>query len=197
MRVYLDAVHQSDLERFAAWFADPSLAAVLNPGVALPSGPEDEKEWFEGMRRRQREGKVYCFAVRRHEDGGVIGTVSLVLEAKGKSAMFGIAIADPGARGHGFGQEATELALRFAFDELGLHRVWLGVFDFNEPAKRLYRRVGFRDEGRQRDFVFRDGRYHDGLLMAMLEDEYRARTGVHRPEGWIAASVRPADPKHD
>lgn len=196
MRVYLDAVRQSDVERFAAWFADPSLAALLIPGVALPYSPEDEQEWFEAVRQSRRAGKVYTFAVRRREDGGVIGTVSLTLEPKGRSATFGIAIADPGARGHGFGQEASELILRFGFDELGLHRVELRVFDFNEPAQRLYRRLGFREEGRRRDALFRDGRYHDDVIMSMLEDEYHARTDVTPPDGWIPPAMRPPGRQH-
>jgi RimJ/RimL family protein N-acetyltransferase len=107
---------------------------------------------------------------------------------------FGIAIADPGARGHGFGREASELRLRFAFDEGGLHRVELHVFDFNEPAKRLYRSLGFRAEGRRREVLYRDGRYHDDVRMAMLVDEYRAREGAAPPPGWIPATLRAAPP---
>ena len=196
MRVYLDAVRRDDLPRFARWFADPALAAVLTPGIALPLGPEDEEEWFDNMRARRKDGREHVFAVRRLESGDAIGTVGITLERDRHSGTAGIAIADPDARGRGLGVEAFHLLLRFAFDEVGLHRVELRVFDFNEPAKRLYRRLGFREEGRLRDAVFRDGRYHDELVMAMLEGDYQTSDPGARPPGWIPAAVsQPRSPE--
>ncbi len=77
--------------------------------------------------------------------------------------------------GQGYGGEAVELLLRIAFNGFNLHKVWLGCFDFNECGLRTYRRVGFVEEGRLRDEKYVDGRYHDLILMAMLEDEWRER----------------------
>jgi RimJ/RimL family protein N-acetyltransferase len=190
MRVYLDAVRRSDLERLGAWFGDPSNQALLVPGIAAPTGMEDEAAWFESIHARQRDGKGWAFAVRRHEDGAAIGTVGLSIGHFRHSGEFGIGILDPSARGRGLGGEAAELLLRFAFDEIGLHRVELRVFAFNEPALRLYRRLGFREEGRRRELLFRDGQFHDDIVMAMLADEYRRRPGVERPPGWIPDAVR-------
>jgi len=81
----------------------------------------------------------------------------------------------PGYRGRGYGTEAIELVLGFAFDGLGLHRVGLDVLAVNTRAVSLYENLGFRIEGRRRD-AYRDGeRWCDGIDMGMLEDEYRAR----------------------
>jgi RimJ/RimL family protein N-acetyltransferase len=77
--------------------------------------------------------------------------------------------------GQGYGGEAVELLLRIAFNGFNLHKVWPGCFDFNERGLRTYRRVGFVEEGRLRDEKYVDGRYHDLILMAMLEDEWRER----------------------
>ena len=80
----------------------------------------------------------------------------------------------PAYRGRGYGTEAIQLVLGMGFDGLGLHRIGLVVPAINARAKSLYENVGFRVEGRLRD-AFRDGDgWTDGLVMGLLEDEYRA-----------------------
>jgi RimJ/RimL family protein N-acetyltransferase len=80
----------------------------------------------------------------------------------------------PANRGRGYGTEAIELVLGLAFDGIGLHRVGLDVLSINARAYSLYENIGFRVEGRLRD-AYRDGDgWCDAILMALLEDEYRA-----------------------
>ena len=80
----------------------------------------------------------------------------------------------PSYRGRGYGTEAIELVLGFAFDGLGLHRVELEALSINTRAMSLYENIGFRIEGRRRD-AYRDGAgWCDAVVMSMLEDEYRA-----------------------
>ena len=61
-----------------------------------------------------------------------------------------------------------------AFGTLGLHRIALYVFEFNERAIRAYRRCGFVIEGRSRESIWRDGRWWDELAMSVLESDWRA-----------------------
>ena len=92
----------------------------------------------------------------------VIGSASVTLQMR------------PAYRGRGYGTEAIELVLGFAFDGLGLHRVGIEVVAINGRAKSLYENLGFRVEGRLRD-AYRDGEgWCDGIVMGLLEDEYRA-----------------------
>ena len=72
--------------------------------------------------------------------------------------------------------------LDHAFGSLGLHRIALYVFEFNERAIRAYRRCGFVVEGRSRESIWRDGRWWDELAMSILESDWRAtRGGTARP----------------
>ena len=85
----------------------------------------------------------------------------------------------PGSRGRGYGTEAIDLVLGLAFDGYGLHRVGLEVLSVNPRALALYEGVGFRVEGRLRE-AYRDGdRWCDGVVMGLLEHEFRARTSRH------------------
>ncbi|KAI1103041.1 putative GNAT family acetyltransferase [Jackrogersella minutella] len=74
-------------------------------------------------------------------------------------------------RGKGYGGEAILWSLWYGFQMAGLHRVQIQSFSFNEGAMRLYDRLGFKEEGRQRDSMWFNGGWHDNVLYGMLEDE--------------------------
>ncbi|KAL4910849.1 hypothetical protein BDW74DRAFT_172310 [Aspergillus multicolor] len=89
---------------------------------------------------------------------------------------LGISLAS-GYRGQGYGGEAINWALNWAFGHAGLHRVNLGAFEYNESALRCYQKLGFVEEGREREVVFRGKRWYDAVLFSMLEDEWEVLRG--------------------
>ena len=74
----------------------------------------------------------------------------------------------------------TPLVVDYALGTCGLHRVSLGVYDFNPRAQRVYEKCGFSHEGRLRDALRWKGKWHDELLMAILSSD----------------PGRPTDPSH-
>ncbi|MCK4899416.1 MAG: GNAT family N-acetyltransferase, partial [Anaerolineales bacterium] len=74
--------------------------------------------------------------------------------------------------GKGFGTDAVSVILRYAFHELNLHRVSLGVFEYNRRARRSYEKVGFSVEGRIRGDMLRQGRRWDVFIMGILREEW-------------------------
>ena len=115
------------------------------------------------------------------ETATLIGYTSLKrARPERRSADFGIAI----ERGHwnaGYGTDATRTMLRFAFAEMGLHRVQLDVVDTNTRAQRVYEKCGFQVEGRAREARFREGRWHDMVLMSVLAHEFMALDSTVQP----------------
>lgn len=102
-----------------------------------------------------------------------VGFVRLApVDQSNRSARFGIGILDPGRLGQGLGTEATRLALGYGFEVLDLHRVGLTVLADNVRAVAAYRKCGFVVEGRLRQTLFRDGKWHDDLAMAILAPEW-------------------------
>ena len=75
-------------------------------------------------------------------------------------------------KGKGFGRQTIRAIKKAAFEKLNAHRLWLDVFTFNERAYQLYLSEEFKEEGRLRECVFRDGEYHTLIVMSVLEDEY-------------------------
>ena len=75
--------------------------------------------------------------------------------------------------GKGYGTEAMKLALHYAFSELNLRRVSLGVFAYNQRAVHSYEKTGFRLEGRMRGMLMRQGKRWDILFMGILREEWQ------------------------
>ncbi|OQE29332.1 hypothetical protein PENFLA_c004G10392 [Penicillium flavigenum] len=94
-----------------------------------------------------------------------------------RNAMIGISLAD-GFRGKGYGGEAINWALDWAFQHLGLHRVSIGACSFNRDALKLYRKLGFVDEGREREAVYHRRAWHDIVSLSMLEHEWEVLRGM-------------------
>lgn len=79
----------------------------------------------------------------------------------------------PSHQRKGYGSEAINWIVNWGFQIQGLHRIGIESVSFNEGAGRLYEKLGFVFEGRKRDIHWFNGRWHDLLSFAMLEDEWR------------------------
>jgi RimJ/RimL family protein N-acetyltransferase len=79
----------------------------------------------------------------------------------------------PEHQNRGYGKEAITWALDYAFRLAGLHRVRIRAFEWNAGAIRLYEKLGFKHEGREREAYWHEGRFWDGMEMSMLDREWR------------------------
>ena len=111
----------------------------------------------------------YDWAIVETDGGGWLGECALNdIDTDNESAGFRIAL--DRRLGQGLGTEATGLVLGFAFGELGLYRVELEVFDFNERAQKSYAKSGFTVEGVKRGGLLWEGVRHDVICMAALRN---------------------------
>lgn len=111
--------------------------------------------------------------------GQMVGEVVLnEIDETNASASIRIAIWEPEARGNGYGTEAMRLLTGFGFEQVGLHRIELGVYAFNPRAIRAYEKVGYKREGTRREALFRDGKWIDSHTMALLASDWDAMTGA-------------------
>ncbi|KAF9884860.1 hypothetical protein FE257_001203 [Aspergillus nanangensis] len=95
-----------------------------------------------------------------------------------RNATVGISLAEE-FRGKGYGGEAMNWALDWAFEMAGLHRVSLNAFSYNENAVKLYRKLGFIEEGREREAIFHRRSWYDVICFPMLEHEWeKLRNGA-------------------
>lgn len=116
------------------------------------------------------------FMVVDSANGDSLGHIGLrKIDRVDESAMVScVLVADPGGRGRGRGRAMMQRICEIGFRELGLHRLELYVFDFNEAAIACYKRAGFRIEGLVRDKRKRDNACWSPYLMSLLEPEWEA-----------------------
>ena len=111
------------------------------------------------------------------ENGDLIGVAEISgISEHNRHCTIGIIIGDRNYWGRGYGREAIEVVLEYCFDVLQMHRVMTEVFEFNSAWKRLVEGTGFRKEGTEREYVYREEQYWDKEIYAMLESEYRLRS---------------------
>jgi RimJ/RimL family protein N-acetyltransferase len=169
-RVRLAAMRPDDAATLARWQAEGAFMRHYNTDPAVP---RTEAQIAKRIEQAQEAHDGYLFAIRRIDDDALLGQLDLDgIAWPHRVGWLSVVIFDPEQRGHGYGHEAIELALRFAFHELNLHRVQLTVFDYNTRAITLYERLGFVHEGTFREFFERDGRRHDMLLYGLLRLEW-------------------------
>ncbi|MHB8460457.1 MAG: GNAT family N-acetyltransferase [Candidatus Limnocylindrales bacterium] len=167
----------ANLAAFRRWYGDPDVARLTR----YQDGPMRPDEIDRFFAARVVGADALALAVHIRESGRLIGSCAFSqLDGDNGSAMYHITIGEKDCWGRGYGTEATRLMLAHAFGHLGLHRIALTVFAFNERAIRSYRKVGFAVEGRARDAILRDSRYWDEVSMSILEPEWRAATAAAR-----------------
>ncbi len=186
--VYLRPAERTDVELFVRWLSDARTTRTL--GVRSPLSTPLEEGWFERAVAGQGH-EHYHYVVCLFEDDRAVGVVDLHgIDLVNGKAELGILIGDAADTGKGYGGDAIRALLAFGFEQLRLERVELLVFAFNEGARRLYRRLGFVEEGISRHAIWIDGAFVDDVRMSMLADEWRAlgRAGSSADEGPAATS---------
>ena len=154
---------------YAGWYGDPEVWH-LTSWAASPLGRSAVRRLFE---EREMSTTDDSFAIHVEGNGDPVGVISLMgISQANRSADLSVIVGDPEYRHHGHGTGAIGLIVRYAFEELGLNRVGLSVFEFNEAAISTYERLGFRREGRLRQAVRRADGFHDAVLMSVLRDEW-------------------------
>lgn len=172
-RVRLTALTTNDLPIIARWHQDGEFLRLFD---ARPAHPKSEPELAQWLEERHKTSDGFLFAVRPLDSDDLLGYVELD-EILWPHQVCGIAacIGDATDRGKGYGYEAMQLALAFAFHELNLHRVQITAFSYNERSTALAEKLGFQREGVFRGFLQRDGQRHDMYLYGLLRHEWEAR----------------------
>jgi RimJ/RimL family protein N-acetyltransferase len=184
----------ANISAFRRWYADPEIARLARY-QATPMRAEEIERFFAA---RVVGPEALAMAVHVRATDRLIGTCAFSqLDGENGSALYHITIGEPDTWGNGYGTEATQLMVDHAFGSLGLHRVSLYVFEFNERAIKAYQRSGFVIEGRARESIWRDGRWWDELAMSVLESDWRARragTKAVTPATGSPTAHEPAEP---
>jgi RimJ/RimL family protein N-acetyltransferase len=171
-QVYLRGLEREDLKLLHKMLNDEEVMewARSRPDNAT-SMEELEKEYegeLKGENARRRTFVIVSKATQK-----VIGWASMRWwRPFHTTADIGVVIGDKGLRGKGMGSEVNMLLTKTAFEQYNMHKVELFTREDNKAAIRSAEKNGYKIEGRPRETVYFNGKFHDGVLMGLLREEY-------------------------
>ncbi|MCL6604166.1 MAG: GNAT family N-acetyltransferase [Paenibacillus sp.] len=172
--IYLRLAKTSDLDSYFSFLADSEMNRFT--GSQSEFTLEATADWIQKISIPHEDRVDFMIVVKDTDE--LVGEVVLnEIDSINRSANIRIGIQGTQHRGKGYGTEAMIHMLRYGFDILNLHRIHLGVYVFNPRAIHVYEKLGFQREGLERDSLYLDGEFHDMVLMAMLEDDFRSLYG--------------------
>ena len=159
---------RKDVPLLLRWINDADVSEFLSS--RFPFMEKNEEKWIETAADDRLSNQVLIIGTGTCKPIGTIGLHRIDWVAR--RATLGISIGEKSYWGKKHGTEAMMLLLHYAFDRINLRKIELGVHDFNERAQKCYTRCGFKVEGCKRQHMFRDGAYHDTVMMGILAEEF-------------------------
>ncbi|XP_014562176.1 hypothetical protein COCVIDRAFT_84844 [Bipolaris victoriae FI3] len=201
-RLHYRAIRPCDKSIFLALAADPAMyMASTHATLKLPTEQDASENMHQGASDRssgEEESLLQAIIWRPHDTpiaslaaeqkeafgvavGQIYSAPVSLHEAHHRTMEIGLDIL-PAYQGKGYGSEAINWALDFGFRRAGLHTVRLRAFGWNKGAIRLYERLGFVVEGREREAVWFEGEWWDSFTLGMLDREWYAREAGKKEE---------------
>lgn len=170
--IQLRETRQEDKEQLAEWWQDPASSFLIQPEPrprALSTVVQMIESWSANV-----SSTPIGLSIVSVSDGELLGHATLVqTNISARTAEMSLFL-NPSTTGRGYGADAVNVLLRFAFGDMNYNKVDLEVFEFNDRAVNCYERAGFTLEGRRRAAVRRVDRYFDVLCYGMLRSEFAA-----------------------
>ena len=161
----------------ARWQRDSEFVRLADSDPIRFTSEKKLKEWYEKRAEKGPEPERYPFSVRTLAEDKLIGFFGLFVDLIHSEAWVGIGIGERDFWSKGYGTDMMNVCLRYAFLELGVQRVSLGLHEYNPRALRSYEKAGFQLEGRTRKDVLREGKRTDTLWMGILREEWLHKNG--------------------
>ncbi len=164
MSIYLRPIEYDDTDLIVQW--RNSDAVRKNFIYQALFTRESHENW---MRTKVETGDVVQMIICEVGTDRPVGSVYVRdVDRTHHKAEYGIFIGEADARGKGYGTAAAKQMIRYCFEEMNLHRLFLRVYAENQQAIRSYEKAGFEREALLRDDVCIDGEYRDIVLMGIL-----------------------------
>lgn len=166
-RLYLSPISTDDADIYIKWMNDEAVAKKFPQYSSVVSSKSEMKWLFEPS------SDVHRYAMVLLDDDIMIGCISLQnINHLNRNAFISIFIGEEENRSKSYGAEAIRLILEYGFKTMNLNNIMLSVHADNFAGISCYKKVGFQEAGRRREWVFKDGKYIDVIFMDILAREF-------------------------
>ena len=148
---------------------EPVPTEPVRPGLSV----EGSDKWFEEIQEKQEKSQIYLGIF--DDEGNIVGDIQLSgIDWRNRTASLGAGIARRKDRGKGYCTDAARVMLRYGFEHLDLYRISAATISNNAGAIRVLEKLGFSEEGREREAVYWSNQRWDRLMFAILKSEFEA-----------------------
>ncbi len=167
----LKVFSEKDIDSLISWIDSEELCLQwAGPGYTFPL---TRAQLLDTINEASEDDSLKVFSVYDYESDEIVGHIQLRIDKLNDSARIGkVLIGNKKYLNRGYGTDLIKKILKKGFTEFKLHRIDLGVFDFNIGAIKSYTKAGFKEEGTFRDYRKYNDEYWSLINMSILEDEY-------------------------
>jgi RimJ/RimL family protein N-acetyltransferase len=174
--IRLEYFTKDDFDQLIGWIHNEHLLTNWSGSLFRFPLTSESLEWY--LEDTNDPGTSDALVYKAIDNRGItIGHISLgSISRKNRAARISrVLVGDNAEKGKGICTAMINEVTRIGFSQLNLHRISLGVYDFNHAALRCYEKAGFKKEGLQRDILFHNNEYWSLVEMSMLENEWREK----------------------
>lgn len=170
MNIQIRELSKNDLIEINKWRNDHEVIDLLGNNFLYIAKEVDEK-WYENYLQTREQNKR--LAIIDLDTEIIVGTIQLTgIHFINKTAEYSVMIGNKDYWGKGIGLTTSQKILKHGFNDLNLNRIYLTVLKNNERAIRLYKKIGFKEEGIHREAIYKNGYFQDLVFMAILKKDF-------------------------
>jgi RimJ/RimL family protein N-acetyltransferase len=169
----LRAIEADDLAQLLEWRNRPELRRYFREYRELNGS--QQQAWFDG--KVNGDPSTRMFAIIERSSGRLLGASGLCyIDWVNRTADFSIYIGADGLYiDPVFAPDAARTMIAYAYDELGLNRLWSEIYAFDKAKTAFFAALGFTLDGRHRQTHWAEGDWHDSLFYSLLSSDPRPR----------------------
>ena len=174
--ITLESFTSADFNQLMEWVDDERLMKEWSGSMFSYPLSEAGLAWYVEGSNNLNDPGVFIYKAVDSKTGITVGHISLggISTRDRAGRITRVLVGNTTERRRGICQGMVKALLRIGFEELKLHRISLGVYDFNHAAVNCYLKCGFQQEGLMRDVVKHGNDYWSLIEMGILENEWRA-----------------------
>ncbi len=174
--ITLEFFTKDDFQLLIDWIQDEELLINWTGNMFQFPLTAEKLEWYIKDANDLEQSDMLAYKAVDTDTGKTVGHISLnaINRANSSARITRALVGNSAERGKGIGEQMMKGISRIGFEVLNLHRMSLGVYDFNQPAIRCYKKCGYHVDGVLRDIKrYNEATYWSLVEMSMLENEWR------------------------
>jgi RimJ/RimL family protein N-acetyltransferase len=170
-KVYLAAIEREDLKLLQQWRNLAYFKKYFREYRDLNF--DQQEDWYQ--KKVLQDPSTLMFSIKRVEDDLLLGCCGLCyinwIHRHTDLSLY-IGYQECYIDEEGYALESCKLLFDYAFNELGLNKIWTEIYEFDHKKKRLYKDLGFLIDGILREQYYYEGRFWNSYLMSFLKSQF-------------------------